>query len=56
MVIASALGGIGTPLANGVGHEPNWSPNGAKIAFDDYNSGFGYVDPTSSTPMAAARR
>jgi len=42
--IASSLGGIGQPLANGVGHEPNWSPNGAKIAFDDYNSGFGYVN------------
>jgi Tol biopolymer transport system component len=42
--IASALGGFGQPLANGVGHEPNWSPNGAKISFDDYNSGFGYVD------------
>ncbi len=43
--IASSLGGIGQPLANGVGHEPLWSPNGAKIAFDGYHSGgFGYVD------------
>jgi Tol biopolymer transport system component len=43
--IASSLGGIGQPLANGVGHEPTWSPNGAKIAFDAYHSGgFGYVD------------
>ncbi len=42
--IASSLGGIGQPLANGQGHEPNWSPNGLKIAFDDYNSGFGYVN------------
>jgi len=42
--IASSLGGIGQPLANGQGHEPNWSPNGLTIAFDDYNSGFGYVN------------
>jgi Tol biopolymer transport system component len=42
--VAPSTGGIGSPLPNGVGHEPNWSPNGAKIAFDDYNSGFGYVD------------
>src|SRR4029078_419290 len=42
--IASSLGGIGQPLANGQGHEPNWSPNGQKISFDDYNSGFGYVN------------
>jgi Tol biopolymer transport system component len=43
--IASSLGGIGQPLANGVGHEPNWSPNGAKIAFDGYHSSnFGPVD------------
>jgi len=43
--IASSAGGIGQPLANGVGHEPLWSPNGAKIAFDGYHSGgFGYVD------------
>jgi Tol biopolymer transport system component len=42
--IASSLGGIGQPLANGQGHEPNWSPNGLKIAFDDYISGFGYVN------------
>ena len=42
--VASSLGGIGQPLANGQGHEPNWSPNGLKIAFDDYNSGFGYVN------------
>ena len=34
-----------TPLPNGVGHEPNWSPDGSRIAFDAYNSGsFGYVD------------
>jgi Tol biopolymer transport system component len=42
--IASSQGGIGQPLANGQGHEPNWSPNGQKISFDDYNSGFGYVN------------
>jgi Tol biopolymer transport system component len=42
--IASSLGGFGQPLANGQGHEPNWSPSGSKIAFDDYNSGFGYVN------------
>jgi Tol biopolymer transport system component len=42
--VASSLGGIGPPLPNGVGHEPNWSPDGTNIAFDDYNSGFGYVD------------
>lgn len=43
--IAPSTGGIGQPLANGVGHEPLWSPNGAKIAFDGYHSGgYGYVD------------
>jgi Tol biopolymer transport system component len=43
--IASSLGGIGQPLANGVGHEPNWSPSGVKIAFDGYHSSnFGPVD------------
>lgn len=42
--IASSLGGIGQPLAHGKGHEPNWSPNGQKISFDAYNSGFGYVN------------
>jgi Tol biopolymer transport system component len=42
--IASSLGGIGQPLVNGQGHEPNWSPNGLKIAFDDYNSGSSYVN------------
>lgn len=43
--VASSTGGIGPPLANGVGHEPTWSPNGSKIAFDAYHSGgFGYVD------------
>ena len=43
--IASSAGGIGPPLANGVGHEPIWSPTGTKIAFDAYHSGgFGYVD------------
>jgi Tol biopolymer transport system component len=42
--IAPSTGGIGQPLAHGVGHEPNWSPTGSTIAFDDYNSGFGYVD------------
>jgi TolB protein len=43
--IAPSTGGIGQPLANGVGHEPTWSPNGSKIAFDAYHSGgFGYVD------------
>jgi Tol biopolymer transport system component len=42
--IASSAGGIGQPLANGVGHEPTWSPNGSRIAFDAYKGGFGYVD------------
>ena len=43
--IASSGGGIGTPLANGKGHEPNWSPDGSRIAFDAYHSGgLGYVD------------
>ncbi len=43
--VAPATGGIGQPLANGVGHEPTWSPNGSRIAFDGYHSGgFGYVD------------
>ena len=42
--VASSLGGIGPPLANGVGHEPTWSPDGSRIAFDGYTSGgFGYV-------------
>jgi len=50
--IAPSTGGIGTPLANGVGHEPNWSPNGARIAFDGYQGGknFGYVDLHVVTP------
>lgn len=43
--IASSGGGIGQPLANGVGHEPTWQPHGSKIAFDAYKSGgFGYID------------
>ncbi len=44
--VSSSLGGIGPPLANGVGHEPLWSPDGSKIAFDGYREGknFGYVD------------
>ncbi|HWB68997.1 MAG TPA: hypothetical protein VG518_03390 [Solirubrobacterales bacterium] len=44
--VGSSLGGIGSPLANGVGHEPVWSPDGSKIAFDGYQGGknFGYVD------------
>jgi Tol biopolymer transport system component len=43
--IAPALGGLGTPLANGKGHEPNWSPDGSKISFDAYQSGSSsYVD------------
>jgi TolB protein len=49
--VASSAGGIGTPLANGVGHEPNWSTNGSQIAFDAYHSGgFGYVDLHIVTP------
>jgi TolB protein len=49
--LASSAGGIGTPLANGVGHEPNWSPNGSRIAFDAYHSGgYGYVDLHIVTP------
>lgn len=44
--IAPSTGGYGPPLANGVGHEPNWSPNGSRISFDGYQGGknFGYVD------------
>jgi Tol biopolymer transport system component len=43
--VAPAIGGIGQPLANGVGHEPTWQPSGAKIAFDGYHSGgFGPID------------
>ncbi|HEX3238596.1 MAG TPA: hypothetical protein VHR18_00485 [Solirubrobacterales bacterium] len=52
--IAPSTGGFGVPLANGVGHEPNWSPNGARISFDDYHSA-SYVDldivaPDGSVP------
>jgi Tol biopolymer transport system component len=44
--VVSSQGGIGPPLANGVGHEPRWSPDGSKIAFDGYQGGknFGYID------------
>jgi Tol biopolymer transport system component len=61
VVIASSLGGIGQPLANGKGHEPTWSPDGSQIAFDGYHSGgFGYVDlhivnaDGSGTPLIVA--
>lgn len=47
--IASSTGGIGQPLANGVGHEPTWSPNGSRIAFDAYNS-VSFVDLHVVTP------
>jgi Tol biopolymer transport system component len=40
--VAPSIGGFGQPI--GKGHEPTWSPNGSHIAFDTYNSGFGYVD------------
>jgi Tol biopolymer transport system component len=43
--VASSQGGIGQPLSNGAGLEPDWSPDGSLIAFDAYqHSNFGYVD------------
>ena len=42
--VAPSTGGFGVAL--GVGHEPNWSPDGSRIAFDGYQGGknFGYID------------
>jgi Tol biopolymer transport system component len=42
--VASSTGGLGTALANGVGREPEFSPDGTRVAFDWPNGIADYVD------------
>jgi len=53
--IASSQGGIGQPLANGKGHEPNWSPTARRSPSTPTSpSAPATLTSTSSTPTAAA--